>query len=82
VLAAIRGHHERYDGGGYPDALSGVRIPLEARVIAIADCFDAVTSSRAYREALPRVQALELIRAGMGTQFDPALAPAFLQLLG
>jgi response regulator RpfG family c-di-GMP phosphodiesterase len=82
VLAAIRGHHERFDGGGYPDGLRGTAIPLEARLIAIVDTFDAVTSCRAYREALPRAQALELIRAGMGTQFDPALVPAFLQLLG
>jgi putative two-component system response regulator len=82
VLAAIRGHHERYDGSGYPDGLSGQKIALEARVIAIADCFDAVTSSRAYREAIPRAQAIELIRAGMGTQFDPALVPAFMELLG
>jgi putative two-component system response regulator len=82
VLAAIRGHHERFDGGGYPDGLSGQQISLEARVIAIADCFDAVTSSRAYRAAMPREQAIELIRSGMGTQFDPALAPTFLRLLG
>jgi HD-GYP domain-containing protein (c-di-GMP phosphodiesterase class II) len=81
VLAAIRGHHERWDGGGYPDGLHGQHISLEARVIAIADCFDAVTSSRAYRQAIPREHALELIRAGAGTQFDPGLVPAFLQLL-
>ena len=81
VLAAIRGHHERYDGTGYPDGLSGENIPLEARIIAIVDCFDAVTSSRAYREPLPHSQAIDLIRAGRGTQFDPYLVPIFLQML-
>jgi response regulator RpfG family c-di-GMP phosphodiesterase len=81
VLAAIRGHHERFDGGGYPDNLAGEQIPLEARIIAIVDCFDAVTSCRAYREPLPVREALELIRAGRGTQFDPYLVPIFLQML-
>jgi response regulator RpfG family c-di-GMP phosphodiesterase len=81
VLAAIRGHHERWDGGGYPDGLAGERIPLLARTIAVADCFDALTSFRPYRDPLPRREALELIRAGAGTQFDPALVPPFLALL-
>ncbi|MCC6420381.1 MAG: response regulator [Gemmataceae bacterium] len=81
VLAAIRGHHERWDGTGYPDELRGEAIPLPARAIAIADCFDALTSTRSYRAPLPRGDALELIRAGAGTQFDPVLVPAFLTLL-
>jgi putative two-component system response regulator len=81
VLTAIRGHHERYDGGGYPDGLAGETVPLLARVIAVADCFDALTSSRAYREPLPRGQALEMIRAGSGTQFDPRIALAFLDMI-
>lgn len=80
VLAAIRGHHERYDGSGYPDRLAGEEISLHARIIAIADCFDAVTSSRAYRQAIPHAEALEVIRAGAGTQFDPRLVPVFLDL--
>jgi response regulator RpfG family c-di-GMP phosphodiesterase len=80
VMGAIRGHHERFDGAGYPDGLKGDQIPVEARVIAVADCFDAMTSSRAYREALPRAQALESIRAAAGTQFDPQLARLFLEL--
>jgi response regulator RpfG family c-di-GMP phosphodiesterase len=81
VLAAIRGHHERYDGQGYPDRLAGQDIPLLARLIAVADCYDALTSSRAYRRPLPRPQALELIAAGAGTQFDPALSQAFLRVM-
>ena len=80
VLSAIRGHHERFDGGGYPDGLAGEEISLEARIIAIADCFDALVSSRAYRVPLPRAVALDLIRHGAGTQFDPQLVPAFLRI--
>jgi response regulator RpfG family c-di-GMP phosphodiesterase len=78
VLAAIRGHHERFDGFGYPDRLAGEDIPMHARIISIADCFDALTSFRAYRQALPHEHALEMIRHGAGTQFDPRLVPEFL----
>ena len=81
VLAAIRGHHERFDGQGYPDGLAGEAIPLEARIIAIADCFDALVSFRSYRLPLPRGVALEMIHAGAGTQFDPRLVPAFCRTL-
>jgi response regulator RpfG family c-di-GMP phosphodiesterase len=81
VLAAIRSHHERFDGQGYPDGLAGERIPLLARILTIADCFDALSSSRAYRRALPKDQAADVIRAGTGTQFDPALMGAFEQFL-
>ena len=82
VLTAIRGHHERYDGQGYPDGLAGEAITLETRVITIADCFDALTSSRAYRAAMTPAQARDLIRHGAGTQFDPRLVPVFLRLIG
>jgi putative two-component system response regulator len=81
VLAAIRGHHERYDGRGYPDGLVGDAIPLLARLITVADCFDAMTSSRAYRQALPQGLALELIRGGAGTQFDANISHAFLRMM-
>ncbi len=81
VLAAIRGHHERWDGGGYPDGLAGADIPLLARMIAVADCFDALTSCRSYRDPLPRAEALQLLRAGAGTQFDPDLIPPFLTMM-
>jgi putative two-component system response regulator len=81
VLAAIRGHHERFDGGGYPDKLAGEQIPVLTRIISIADCFDAMTSSRAYRQALPQAAALREIADGAGRQFDPRLVPSFLRLL-
>ncbi|MFQ3651501.1 MAG: HD-GYP domain-containing protein, partial [Gemmataceae bacterium] len=81
VLAAIRGHHERMDGSGYPDGLKGEEIPLLARLIAIPDCFDAVTTSRAYRGALAIETALEILRNGAGTHFDPHLIEAFVPLV-
>jgi response regulator RpfG family c-di-GMP phosphodiesterase len=77
VLAAIRHHHERLDGRGYPDGLAGDRIPLLARFIAIADCFDALTSARAYRAPLAVPHALDVLRAGAGSHFDPDLVRAF-----
>jgi HD-GYP domain-containing protein (c-di-GMP phosphodiesterase class II) len=79
VLAAIRGHHERFDGTGYPDGLAGKQIPLLARIISVVDCYDALTSARAYRLAMPRAEALELLRAGAGSQFDPACLLPFLR---
>ena len=78
VLAAIRGHHERLDGSGYPDGLSGERIPLLARLIAIPDCFDALTTSRAYRDALALPEALDILRAGAGSHLEPEFVHAFL----
>jgi response regulator RpfG family c-di-GMP phosphodiesterase len=81
ILAGIRGHHERYDGGGYPDGLAGDRIPWIARVIAVTDCFDALTSSRAYRQARTVSEALDVLRAGSGNQFDPELVAPFLDLV-
>jgi response regulator RpfG family c-di-GMP phosphodiesterase len=78
VLAGIRGHHERLDGTGYPDGLSGARVPLLARLIAIPDCFDALTTSRAYRAAMPLSKAVEIIRAGAGVHFEPKFVEAFL----
>jgi putative two-component system response regulator len=80
VLAAIRGHHERFDGGGYPDGLAGDSIPLLARLIAIPDCFDALTTSRAYRPALPLREALAIIEAGAASHFDAVLVTAFLRI--
>jgi response regulator RpfG family c-di-GMP phosphodiesterase len=80
ILAAIRGHHERVDGTGYPDGLRAPKLPLLARIISIVDCFDALTTSRAYRDALPPFQALDILRAGAGTQFDPALVQTFVDV--
>jgi HD-GYP domain-containing protein (c-di-GMP phosphodiesterase class II) len=78
VLAAIRGHHERLDGTGYPDGLRGDAVPLLARFIAIPDVFDAVTSARSYRRALSAAEGLDILRAGAGTHFDPTLVNLFL----
>ena len=75
-----RHHHERYDGSGYPERLKGEQIPFFARIVAIADCFDAMTSDRAYRKALSDELALEELRLGKGTQFDPKLVDAFIKL--
>jgi HD-GYP domain-containing protein (c-di-GMP phosphodiesterase class II) len=80
LLPIVRSHHERWDGTGYPDGLSGERIPRLARVVAIADAFDAMTSDRPYRAALPADVAFAEIERRSGTQFDPAYARAFLRL--
>ncbi|MGF1580004.1 MAG: HD domain-containing phosphohydrolase [Gemmataceae bacterium] len=81
VLAGIRGHHERWNGEGYPDQVSGENIPLVARIISVADCYDALTSSRAYREAMTPERSLEIIRKGSGSQFDPTFAMAFVAMM-
>ncbi|MBI4494053.1 MAG: HD-GYP domain-containing protein [Chloroflexi bacterium] len=73
-------HHERWDGRGYPDGLKGEEIPLGARIIAVADAFDAMTTDRPYRRALPLDEAFDRIRAGIGLQFDPMVAGHFLVL--
>jgi putative two-component system response regulator len=72
-------HHEHWDGGGYPHGLRGEAIPLEARIVAIADVFDAVSHDRPYKKAWPRAEALAEIEKGAGTQFDPAAVAAFLR---
>ena len=74
---AVRHHHERYDGKGYPDGLKGDDIPLIARVVTVADAFDAMTSDRPYRSKRPLATAMEEIVRGAGTQFDPLAADAF-----
>ena len=78
LLPAILHHHERFDGKGYPSRLAGNNIPLASRIMAIADTFDAMTSTRAYRKALPISDAIAEIRRCSGTQFDPDIVPAFL----
>lgn len=74
-------HHERYDGTGYPRGLAGDAIPLEGRILAVADVFDALTSDRVYRPALGLEDTLEILRAGRGTHFDPLVLDAFLDSL-
>ena len=82
VGAIVRGSHERWDGRGYPDGLTGEEIPLEARIICACDAYNAMTTTRAYRQAMPPSAALaELVRCA-GTQFDPAVVEALLAVIG
>jgi HD-GYP domain-containing protein (c-di-GMP phosphodiesterase class II) len=81
AVEIVRTHHEWFDGTGYPRGLRGEEIPLAARIFALADSFDAMTSDRPYRRALPLERALEEIRDGAGTQFDPAVVRSFLELI-
>ncbi|HTQ79656.1 MAG TPA: HD domain-containing phosphohydrolase [Thermoanaerobaculia bacterium] len=80
ILPGVRNHHERLDGRGYPDGLAGDDIPLVARIIAVADTYDAMTTSRPYRPGLPPERAAAEIREGAGTQFCPRVAAAFARL--
>jgi len=73
-------HHERWDGSGYPMGLSGEEIPLSARIVAIADVYDALTNIRPYKEAFPHELAVSLIRAEAGKHFDPRIVEVFLQI--
>jgi ribonuclease P protein subunit RPR2 len=73
----VRHHHERWDGQGYPDGLAAEDIPLAARVFAVADVFDALTTERPYRQASPLAEARRMITAESGQQFDPAVVDAF-----
>ncbi|MBQ9273598.1 MAG: response regulator [Succinivibrio sp.] len=74
-------HHERYDGRGYPDGLKGEEIPRQARIIAVADAYDAMTSQRSYRECLPQDEVRKRIEQGSGTQFDPYYAKVMLRVI-
>lgn len=78
ILPGVRSHHERYDGAGYPDGMSGENIPLLARIIAIVDTVDAMTQTRAYRKGLPLDVAYAEIARCAGTQFDPKWAMIYL----
>ncbi|MCX7994638.1 MAG: HD domain-containing protein, partial [candidate division WOR-3 bacterium] len=75
-------HHERWDGKGYPRGIAGERIPLQARMIAIADAYDAMTTDRPYRRALSKKEAIRRLKECSGTQFDPKVVRAFLKVLG
>jgi diguanylate cyclase (GGDEF)-like protein len=80
-VSSILHHHERWDGGGYPEGLKGEEIPIEARILAIADSFEAMTSARPYRPALSREEVMEKLREGAGSQFDPKLVEVFIGLI-
>lgn len=79
-LSAVLHHHEHWNGNGYPNGLAGDRIPFIARIISIADCFDAMTSDRAYRKNMSREEACEEIKRCSGTQFDPEIAKVFTSI--
>lgn len=81
LTEAARWHHERYDGHGYPDGLSGEEIPEHARIIAVADAYDAMSSDRSYRKMLPQDKVKEEIEKGKGTQFDPTFADIMLDII-
>ena len=74
----VRSHHERFDGTGYPDGLAGEEIPLIARIVACCDAFNAMTTDRPYRKALPVETAVAELRAQAGRQFDPAVVVALI----
>lgn len=80
AIAIIKSHHERWDGGGYPEGLAGEDIHIGARIFSVIDTWDAMTTTRPYRKALPVHAALEEIDVHAGTQFDPEVATAFVDL--
>jgi HD-GYP domain-containing protein (c-di-GMP phosphodiesterase class II) len=80
ILGGVLHHHEKYSGGGYPHGISGDNIPLVARMISLADTFDAMSSSRTYRNAMNRTAVLDEMRQVVGSQFDPELAELFFNL--
>ncbi|MCR4763398.1 MAG: HD-GYP domain-containing protein [Lachnospiraceae bacterium] len=81
LVTGARWHHERYDGRGYPDGLKGEEIPEEARIIAVADAYDAMTSHRSYRDIIPQDHVKSEIEKGMNTQFDEKFARIMLEMI-
>lgn len=81
VIPAVIGHHERYDGKGYPRRIAGENIPLTARILCVADSFDAMTSKRCYKEEIPVERVLGILKEEEGRQFDPKLAQVFAELV-
>jgi HD-GYP domain-containing protein (c-di-GMP phosphodiesterase class II) len=82
TASIIRHHHERWDGAGYPDGLAGDDIPIGARIIAVADAFDAMTSDRPYRRGMSAEAAIEEVQNSAGHQFDPTIVAAFERTMG
>ena len=81
IRPIVRSHHEKWDGTGYPDRLAGHDIPLHARILCIADVFDALTTTRSYRPALSRDEALRIMQGDSGRHFDPELLDIFIRVL-
>ena len=81
LVTGARSHHERFDGQGYPDGLSGATIPEAARIIAVADAYDAMTSNRSYRRGMEQGDVREQIERGKGSQFDPRFADIMIAMI-
>jgi putative nucleotidyltransferase with HDIG domain len=82
IARIVRHHHERYDGGGYPDRLKGDDIPLASRIIAVCDAYGAMVTNRPYRRALHRLEALDELHRGAGSQFDPEVVAVVVKIAG
>src|SRR5262249_25924089 len=82
VVPIVRHHHESWDGSGYPSGIKGTDIPIGARILAVVDCFDALTSDRPYRPKLPDAEALRLLKDRRGSMYDPMIVDAFCRLHG
>jgi len=82
IVPFILGHHERYDGTGYPRGLKGEEIPLGARILAVVDVYEALTADRPYHKAISKEEAIKILRSGMNTQFDPKVVDVFLNVVG
>jgi HD-GYP domain-containing protein (c-di-GMP phosphodiesterase class II) len=82
VGLVVRASHERFDGGGYPDGLTGEEIPHAARIVAVCDAFNAMTTTRSYRKAMPVGAAVDELHRCSGTQFDPQVVTALLDVIG
>ena len=81
ILPLVRGHHERWDGKGYPDKIAGEQIALSARIVCVADVFDALTTDRPYRRAFTWDEALAMMAKDVGKMFDPDLFPRFERIM-
>lgn len=81
ALSGVKHHHEHYNGSGYPEGLQKSEIPIIARIIAVADAYDAMTSKRPYRNAMTKEEAIKELKANAGTQFDPAIVRIFIKYI-